>query len=228
MSAVTWALFIPACFAINMAPGPNNMLAFSNAARFGFSHAMLGAFGRLVAFALMITLVAVGLGALLAASETAFTVVKWLGAAYLVYVGVKLLRSRFEKSEEQVSGIVSVRELARHEFSLAAGNPKAIATFTTFSRSFSILPLRLRPNSWRWAAHFWRWRSSRWRSLLLAEDWLAASCRPAACSAGSTRVSARFWSARESRWLSVAVEAPRQSGSADSFLISGRCVSAAG
>jgi hypothetical protein len=41
-------------------------------------------------------------------------------------------------------------------------------------------------------------------------------------------VSARFWSARESRWLSVAVEAPRQSGSADSFLISGRCVSAAG
>jgi threonine/homoserine/homoserine lactone efflux protein len=60
------------------------MLAFSNAARFGFNHAMLGAFGRLVAFGLMITLVAVGLGALLAASETAFTIVKWLGAAYLV------------------------------------------------------------------------------------------------------------------------------------------------
>lgn len=136
MSAVTWALFLPACFAINMAPGPNNMLAFSNAARFGFSHAMLGAFGRLVAFGLMITLVAIGLGALLAASETAFTIVKWMGAAYLVYVGIKLLRSRFEQSEEKVEGIVSVRELARHEFLLAAGNPKAIATFTAFFPQF--------------------------------------------------------------------------------------------
>jgi threonine/homoserine/homoserine lactone efflux protein len=136
MSAITWALFIPACFAINMAPGPNNMLAFSNAARFGFNHAMLGAFGRLVAFALMIALVAIGLGAILAASETAFTIVKWLGAAYLVYVGIKLLRSRFVEADEKAQTIVSVRELARHEFFLAAGNPKAIATFTAFFPQF--------------------------------------------------------------------------------------------
>lgn len=136
MSAVTWALFLPACFAINMAPGPNNMLAFSNAARFGFAHAMLGGLGRLLAFGAMIMLVATGLGAILAASETAFLIVKWLGAAYLVYVGIKLLRSRNDYSAVKPDAIVSVRELARHEFFLAAGNPKAIATFTAFFPQF--------------------------------------------------------------------------------------------
>ena len=134
---MNWILFIPACFALNMAPGPNNMLAFSNAARFGVAHAILGGTGRLAAFAILIAVAAVGLGALLAASSAAFTVVKWLGAAYLVYVGVKLVSSRFDaEASADVRQIVSVRELARHEFLLAIGNPKAIAVFTAFFPQF--------------------------------------------------------------------------------------------
>jgi threonine/homoserine/homoserine lactone efflux protein len=136
MDVIAWSLFVPACFALNMAPGPNNMLAFSNAARFGLAPALLASGGRLIAFAIMIAFVAVGLGALLAASETGFLVVKWLGAAYLVYVGVKLLRSRIDAAAVADKPDASLRELARHEFLLAAGNPKAIAVFTAFFPQF--------------------------------------------------------------------------------------------
>jgi len=136
MEAVAWALFIPACFALNMAPGPNNLLAFTNAARFGFIHALVGGSGRLVAFALMVTLVAVGLGALLATSETAFLMVKWCGAAYLIYVGIKLVRSRPATAAAQEHVIANRTQLMRQEFLFAAGNPKAIAIFTAFFPQF--------------------------------------------------------------------------------------------
>ena len=56
-------LFIPACFALNMAPGPNNLLSLHNASRFGLRTACLAGGGRLLAFAGMITLAAMGLAA---------------------------------------------------------------------------------------------------------------------------------------------------------------------
>ena len=89
-----WLVFVPASFALNMAPGPNNLLAMSNGVRFGFGRAVMAGSGRLIAFAAMITLTALGLGAVLAASELAFHIIKWCGAAYLVYLGIRLWRTR--------------------------------------------------------------------------------------------------------------------------------------
>lgn len=134
MDLVNWALFIPACFALSMAPGPNNLLAFTHSARFGIGMAVLGGLGRLVAFALLIGLVVVGLGAVLQTSVVAFTIIKILGAAYLIYVGVKLLRAGVAPAPTEVHA--TPRELARHEFMIAAGNPKAIAIFTAFFPQF--------------------------------------------------------------------------------------------
>lgn len=136
MDVIAWSLFIPACFAINMAPGPNNLLSVSNAARFGFLRAVLAGGGRLASFGIMILLVALGLGAILAASETAFHIVRWLGAAYLVYVGIKLLRSRIDTAGMGGGENPRWGEMLRQEFLLAAGNPKAIATFTAFFPQF--------------------------------------------------------------------------------------------
>ena len=93
MSLQTFSLFVPACFAINMAFGPNNVLSLSNGARDGVRMSVLASFGRLVAFAIMIAIAGLGLGALLLASQTLFTVIKFAGAAYLVWIGVKLIRS---------------------------------------------------------------------------------------------------------------------------------------
>lgn len=83
MPSETLFLFVPACFALNMAFGPNNLLSITIGAQHGLRASLLASVGRLVAFAIMIAVAAFGMGALLMASELAFTVVKFLGAIFL-------------------------------------------------------------------------------------------------------------------------------------------------
>ncbi|MEM6971180.1 MAG: LysE family translocator [Pseudomonadota bacterium] len=135
---IDWALlllFAPACFAINIAPGPNNLLAFATSARAGAGVALIGGAGRLAAFAAMIALAAAGLGILLLASEIGFAAVKLAGAAYLIWVGYKLWTAPVPR---EAHGAVRVRPVdqIRNEFLIAAGNPKAIATFIAFFPQF--------------------------------------------------------------------------------------------
>ncbi|MBT9387061.1 LysE family transporter [Pseudooceanicola sp. CBS1P-1] len=133
----TLLLFVPACFALNMAFGPNNLLSMTIGARHGLRAALVAAAGRLVAFIMMISVAALGMGALLMASEIAFTVVKLLGAAYLVWLGIKILRSKSElPSENQELVKNGVCGFIRQEFLVAIGNPKAILIFTAFFPQF--------------------------------------------------------------------------------------------
>ncbi|MBZ8134035.1 LysE family translocator [Afifella sp. IM 167] len=132
---IAWGLFIPACFAVNCAPGPNNMLAFSNAARLGPAKAFAGGLGRMFAFVILIAITIVGLGAVLAASAEAFFVVKMAGAVYLLYVGVQILR-RARRLAAVDPASVGIRELMRRDFTVAITNPKAIALFTAFFPQF--------------------------------------------------------------------------------------------
>jgi len=137
MTLETWLVFLPACFALNMAFGPNNLLSLTNGARDGTMRATIAATGRLGAFAAMILIAALGLGALLATSELVFLVVKWLGAAYLVWIGVKLLRSSAPVVGSDAAGLpLPLKSLMMQEFWVAAGNPKAILVFTAFFPQF--------------------------------------------------------------------------------------------
>ncbi|EJC65897.1 Lysine exporter protein [Alcaligenes faecalis subsp. faecalis NCIB 8687] len=137
MNASSVLLFLPACFALNMAFGPNNLLSMTVGAKQGVSTALVAAMGRLLAFAIMIVVAALGMGSLLMVSETAFTVVKFVGAAYLIWLGIKLLRANGRASTEQLElGKTDIRGLARQEFLVAIGNPKAILIFTAFFPQF--------------------------------------------------------------------------------------------
>lgn len=136
MTWITLGWFIPACFALNMTPGPNNLLALSNAKRYGWSHACLAGLGRLGAFAVMISLAASGLATLLYASELFFTAVKLIGAGYLFWLAVQLWRADHSLDGEVSGQSMSLPALARQEFLLAAGNPKAILIFTAFLPQF--------------------------------------------------------------------------------------------
>jgi threonine/homoserine/homoserine lactone efflux protein len=141
MSLSTYLLFLPACFAINMAFGPNNLLSVTNGARHGVSPAVIAASGRLVAFALMIAVAGLGMGAVLVASELAFDVIKYIGAAYLVWIGIRLLRAPAPEADmpsRDAAAAPSLRALARQEFTVAAGNPKAILVFTAFFPQFVV------------------------------------------------------------------------------------------
>ena len=143
MTLSAYLLFLPACFAINMAFGPNNLLSVTNGAKHGVSPAVIAASGRLVAFAIMIAIAGLGMGAVLVASELAFDVIKYIGAAYLVWIGVRLLRApaptaEVQQARDTASAPPSMRALVRQEFTVAAGNPKAILVFTAFFPQFVV------------------------------------------------------------------------------------------
>ena len=108
-----------------LTPGPTVLLALSNGSRFGLRYALYGMLGAVLADLLLVLLVGLGFGALLAASETLFLIVKWLGVAFLAYVGLQMLFSK--------GGLASVHDAARRpsrwaaiakSFSVAMGNPK--------------------------------------------------------------------------------------------------------
>ncbi|SDN33793.1 LysE family translocator [Pseudomonas jinjuensis] len=134
---ISWALFLPACFALNMAPGPNNLLSLNNAARFGLPRASLAGSGRLLAFAGMLALAASGLALVLQASAWLFLAIKVGGAAYLLWLALQLWRAPAQPlvaGDGQASA--NLWRLARQEFWVAAGNPKAILIFTAFLPQF--------------------------------------------------------------------------------------------
>lgn len=130
-----WLLFLAGGFALSIYPGPNNLLAVGNGAREGGARAMLAGMGRIPAFAGLITLTAVGLGVLLAHSEAFFTILKWVGAAYLVYLGVCAVLAA-DEGDPLAAKPAPMRRLFTREFLVAASNPKAIAIFAAFFPQF--------------------------------------------------------------------------------------------
>lgn len=87
-------LFLTAALLVNFTPGPDMLFVAGSSAAHGRRAGVLAALGVGAGCLLHVALAAVGLSALLATSATAFAVVKWVGAAYLVWVGISMLRSR--------------------------------------------------------------------------------------------------------------------------------------
>lgn len=89
MSFKTWWLFVVVTFFLSATPGPNMLLVMATSARRGFSKAVATMAGCMTALLAMMSLSSLGLGALLQAFPSVFTVLRWAGAAYLVYLGIK-------------------------------------------------------------------------------------------------------------------------------------------
>lgn len=92
MSIDQFVLLIAACLAVNLSPGPSVALVGSISAARGFRAGLFAVLGMTAGAFLHVLLAASGLAALLAASPIAFTAIQYLGAAYLVYLGIDLLR----------------------------------------------------------------------------------------------------------------------------------------
>lgn len=135
MDILKLLLFIPACFALNMAPGPNNLFSMNNARCYGFKAALVAGLGRILAFSGMIALAASGLAVILYTSETIFFLIKLVGALYLLWIAVQLWCSE-SSPLKNIASAKSHFGLAKQEFTLAAGNPKAILIFTAFLPQF--------------------------------------------------------------------------------------------
>lgn len=127
MSFSTWLTFFAASWAISFSPGAGAICAMSSGLRYGFARAWWSTFGLILGIMLQICVVGVGLGALLATSELGFAIVKWLGVAYLIYLGWKQIRTDAAPVEADAGGQqapVSVRELILRGFLINVSNPK--------------------------------------------------------------------------------------------------------
>jgi len=134
---IDWHFFIPACFALNLAFGPNNLLSMTNGARCGVLFAQRAAIGRLLVFVPMIIISALGLGIILSTSAIVFSVVKLAGAAYLIWLGISLWRNSSSLEETTGNmGEMSQREAFKSEAVVACSNPKAILIFAAFFPQF--------------------------------------------------------------------------------------------
>ena len=138
-------LFLPACFALNVAPGPNNLLSLSNGTHHGFQRAVFAGGGRILAFIGMMILAAAGLAAVLHTSEILFQVIKVAGACYLFFLAIQLWRARPASDAAPDAPRTGLLSMARNEFFLAAGNPKAIVIFTAFLPQFVDTSLPVAP-----------------------------------------------------------------------------------
>ena len=93
MSLSLWLAFFIAAWAIIFSPGPGAIAVMSASLNHGFARGCFATFGLILGFWTQLVVVAVGLGAVIATSALAFTVVKWLGVAYLVYLGIRQWRA---------------------------------------------------------------------------------------------------------------------------------------
>jgi len=126
MSLSTLLVFSFVALLAIVTPGPTVLLALANGSRYGLRRSVAGMLGAVASDAVLVGAVAVGLGALLATSEFWFTVVKWLGAAYLAWLGLRLLRSRggFDAQAAGAGGDAAPSAIFAKSFLVAVTNPK--------------------------------------------------------------------------------------------------------
>ena len=138
MSTATLLLFVLASAIAIVTPGPTTLLAMSNGSRHGVRAAGWGMAGAVLADLILIGAVASGLGVVLAASEIAFQIIKWVGAAYLAYLGWKMLRSDAALVLPSASSTVRPASLAlgMRSFLVALTNPKALLFMSAFLPQF--------------------------------------------------------------------------------------------
>ena len=142
MSFSTYLLYLAAVALLVLSPGPTMLMCMTYSLQHGPRKALAAAAGSVTAVLGTMLLSALGLGALLAASEAAFWVLKAAGAAYLIWLGIKTFRSQATVFQQlPVTGTtgqatVPARKLFAHGVVVGGSNPKALLFFTAFFPQF--------------------------------------------------------------------------------------------
>jgi len=131
--------FLVTVYVLILVPGPSVVFVVSRGLALGRRAALATAVGNEAGLSLQLALVSVGLGAVIARSETVFVVLKLAGAAYLVALGVRKIRDRHELAAAFGAGAVAPRRLRRtlrEGFVVGATNPKGLVIFTAVLPQF--------------------------------------------------------------------------------------------
>ena len=135
-------LFVVAGWLLNLTPGPDVLYIVTNALRGGARAGIAAGLGITAGCCVHVIAAALGVGALLAASAAAFTVLKWLGAAYLLWVGARLLVARAPREEPDIEALAQAEAPAPLRTVFFGGfwtnvlNPKVAIFFLAFVPQF--------------------------------------------------------------------------------------------
>jgi len=121
-----WLTLFAACWAISLSPGAGAVAAMSAGLSHGFKRGYFMTFGLILGILTQVLFVSAGLGALIAASETAFAFIKWAGVAYLICLGVQQWRAppRPLVAADDGAAQVTRRQLVLRGWGINAVNPK--------------------------------------------------------------------------------------------------------
>ncbi|WP_342243338.1 homoserine/homoserine lactone efflux protein [Pseudomonas sp. OTU5201] len=128
MALQTWLAFLVACWVISLSPGAGAIASMSSGLQYGFLRGYWNALGLQIGLALQIAIVAAGVGAILATSALAFSLIKWFGVIYLIYLAVK----QWKALPSDLSNDSAERPIGRpltlvlRGFLVNFSNPKAI------------------------------------------------------------------------------------------------------
>ncbi|WP_366654240.1 LysE family translocator [Fodinicurvata sp. EGI_FJ10296] len=139
MSLEIWVVYAFAALALSVTPGPNGLLCLNHAVRFGFRRTVFTALGSIVGMTILIGASMAGLGALMLTSEMLFSVVKWIGAAYLIALGLRMwFAPAATVTVREATGldVISRRRAGFQGAMVALSNPKALLFFATFLPQF--------------------------------------------------------------------------------------------
>ena len=140
MTFHTWFLFATAYLVTTISPGPNVLLVIRNTVRYGSRGTASTIAGNLLAQLVVVILVALGVGAVLAAMPPLFVGMKVIGAFYLMYLGVKQLRSQAPKTppsaNAQFAHVLNKGKIFREAILVSGSNPKTLIFLSAFMPQF--------------------------------------------------------------------------------------------
>jgi threonine/homoserine/homoserine lactone efflux protein len=132
-----WLLFVITEAVLSMTPGPAVLFVLSQAIRRGAGKSVWGSWGILSANAMYFAFSATSLGAIIVASYKLFFMIKWIGAGYLVYLGISSMFGKTFIALPEARGDTSTGpRILRDGFFLQAANPKALLFFTAILPQF--------------------------------------------------------------------------------------------
>jgi len=130
MPITNFSLFFSITFIVSASPGPVMLSCMSNGGRLGLRTAFAGMIGASVGNLVLVALSAIGLGFIISQNPVLFNLLKWFGAAYLVFLGVQIIRSPLtHETAPAVSVNSSAKSIGWSSFFIAISNPKGLIYF---------------------------------------------------------------------------------------------------
>ncbi len=148
MEFSTWLAFFAACWAISISPGAGAVAAMTAGLHHGFRRGYVTVLGLILGIWTQMLVVGVGLGALVAASTLAFQAIKWVGVAYLVYLGIQQWRMPARAVTEdpaEAGPVFNVRRSILRGWAINAVNPKGTVFLLAVLPQFLDLSAPLAP-----------------------------------------------------------------------------------